>query len=140
DFVLVPELWGPTAKAIFENRTRAILKGYPGRLFSAALTPAGWRILTGTQDGREDERIARVWDPENECAVAILKGQSKRALHCASFSPDGRRIVTASLGGTVRVWDAASGQQIAIGHEHRSEVWRVSYGRDVQYTTAGREE
>jgi len=80
--VLVPELWGPAVKSIFENPTRAILKGYPGQLFAAALTPRGWRILTGTRDGREDERVARVWDASNECEIAILKGH----FHCASQS------------------------------------------------------
>ena len=30
----------------------------------------------------------------------------------AAFSPDGKRIVTASLDKTARVWDAATGQPI----------------------------
>ena len=41
-------------------------------------------------------------------------------LETASFSPDGKRIVTASEDKTARVWDAASGKPIGEplkGHE-----------------------
>ena len=31
----------------------------------------------------------------------------------ASFSPDGRLVVTASFDGTERVWDATTGQPVA---------------------------
>jgi WD40 repeat protein len=38
----------------------------------------------------------------------------------AAYSPDGSRIVTASSDGTARIWNAATGEEIAIlsGHEH----------------------
>jgi hypothetical protein len=45
---------------------------------------------------------------------------SEGPLASAGFSPDGTRIVTASSGGTARVWDAASGMPIGEplkGHE-----------------------
>ena len=35
-------------------------------------------------------------------------------MHSAAFSPDGTRIVTASADGTARLWDAASGAEIAV--------------------------
>ena len=40
-------------------------------------------------------------------------------MNSAAFSPDGARIVTASDDRTARVWDAATGQEIAAlrGHE-----------------------
>jgi WD40 repeat protein len=39
-------------------------------------------------------------------------------VHCAAFSPDGKRVVTASGDGTARVWDAATGARLAelVGH------------------------
>ena len=39
----------------------------------------------------------------------------------AAFSPDGKRIVTASWDKTARVWDAATGKPIGElrGHEER---------------------
>ncbi len=49
----------------------------------------------------------------------VLKGHTA-AVRSAAFSPDGKRIVTASFDTTARLWDAESGKQIGeplSGHE-----------------------
>ena len=49
----------------------------------------------------------------------------------AAFSPDGKRIVTASQDKTARVWDAESGKPIGEplkGHE--DEVWSAAFSPD----------
>jgi hypothetical protein len=52
---------------------------------------------------------------------AVLKGH-EHAVLSAAFSPDGTRVVTASSDNTARLWDAATGTEIAVlrgrGHEH----------------------
>jgi WD domain, G-beta repeat len=50
----------------------------------------------------------------------LLLGGDENAVNSAAFSPDGARIVTASGDNTARIWDAASGKEIAVlrGHEH----------------------
>ena len=44
----------------------------------------------------------------------------ERTVVFATFSPDGSRIVTASTDNTARIWNAATGEEIAVlqGHEH----------------------
>ena len=42
----------------------------------------------------------------------VLKGRTTAAVSSAAFSPDGKRIVTASDDNTARLWDAESGKQI----------------------------
>ena len=42
----------------------------------------------------------------------------------AAFSPDGQRIVTASVDKTARVWNAASGQLLATLEGHTDRVWQ----------------
>jgi len=44
--------------------------------------------------------------------VATLTGHQSLVLSCA-WSPDGRRIVSASRDGTLRIWDASTGIELA---------------------------
>jgi len=46
-----------------------------------------------------------VWDAKTGAEVLTLRGHTS-AVHSASFSPDGTRIVTAGGDRTARVWDA----------------------------------
>src|SRR5262249_51815175 len=43
-------------------------------------------------------------------------------LWAAVFSPDGRRIVTASIDGTAKVWDAATGGLLLTFHGHEIKL------------------
>jgi WD40 repeat protein len=52
------------------------------------------------------------------------------AVDSAAFSPDGRRIVSASRDKTVRVWDAASGAQIAVLRGHDDTVTSAAFSPD----------
>ena len=51
----------------------------------------------------------RDWSPWR--IERVLRGH-KRKIHSAAFSPDGRRIVTASEDGTVRVWEGETGREL----------------------------
>ena len=49
-----------------------------------------------------------------ETEMQALTGAWKNVIGSAAFSPDGRRIYTGDLDGTVRVWDTVSGHALDV--------------------------
>ena len=66
----------------------------------------------------EAEYALRKADMQNS---AILRGHTNE-VNSANFSPDGKRIVSASSDETVRIWDAETGQEITTLTGHTSSV------------------
>ncbi|MBR4678872.1 MAG: hypothetical protein IKO99_12800 [Bacteroidales bacterium] len=65
--------------------------------------------------------------------TAILRGHIAE-VHSASFSPDGRYIVSASLDGTIKIWDAKTGQHVEKPLEgHTAEVKSALFSPDGKY-------
>jgi len=67
------------------------LGGHNGRVTSAALSPDGQRVLTGSED-----RTARLWDA-NTCRE-LLTFPCRAEVEATVFSPDGRRLLIVSKG------------------------------------------
>ncbi len=51
-------------------------------------------------------------------------------VYCVKFSPDGHRLASAGKDGTVRLWDAASGQCLKVLRKHEGEVCSVAFSPD----------
>ena len=63
-----------------------------------------------------------------------------RASYSASFSPDGSRVVTASLDRTAKVWDAKSGAEVLTLKGHTDSVRSASFSPDgSRVVTASRD-
>ena len=69
----------------------------------------------------------RLADVESGTEVAVLKGG--RFVQSATFSPDGKRVVTAALDGA-RLWDVESGTEIAVLRGSTSPVWSAAFSPD----------
>ncbi|WP_242684326.1 TIR domain-containing protein, partial [Paraburkholderia hospita] len=70
--------------------------------------------------------------------IALLAHQGP--VGSAAFSPDGRRVVTASRDGTARVWDAATGKQIALLTGHQGAVHSAAFSPDGQRVVTASED
>jgi eukaryotic-like serine/threonine-protein kinase len=128
----VARLWdsGPDA-------TLPVLRGHTSYVYPVAYTADGRLIASGawelasTRDGRrlasrQYDGVVRLWDAATGEAVAVLpQGGIVRAL---ALSPDGKRLVT--MGDEtdgLRVWDVASGRQIATYKTAENRLWAVAY-------------
>ena len=78
-------------------------------LVTADFSPDGRLVVTVF--GNDRPFVERVWEVDSGREQASLRGHEGR-VHYARFSPDGRRIVTATQDRTFCVWDAASGQRL----------------------------
>ncbi len=111
------------------------LSGHTSGVRSAAFSLDGKRVVTGSWD-----YSARVWDAKTGAQLLLLKdttgpgnrgGQdTSRPVRCAVFSPDGKRILTASDDRIARVWDSTSGAALLRLIGHRQEVVGVAFSPD----------
>jgi WD40 repeat protein len=91
--------------------------------------PDGPRVVLRFNDRKKEEYFARVYD------VATGKALSPPLKHddwvnSAAYSPDGRRVVTASHDTTARVWDAVTGQALSPPLRHDHAVFHAAFSPD----------
>jgi WD40 repeat protein len=111
-------LWRIGARRAFPLVTRTAVR-------FLSMSPAG--SLAATVGA---ENAVRIWSTTTHRRVTSLQGHRGQILD-ASFSRDGKRIVTASQDDTVRVWDTASGRMIQQFWV-RADPYSVRFGRDAR--------
>jgi WD40 repeat protein/serine/threonine protein kinase len=76
------------------------LNGHTAEVTSLCFSPDSRRLVSGSRD----DQTVRIWDTATGQEVLTLKGETG----VVSFSPDGRRLGSHTLDGTVKVWDAGN--------------------------------
>ncbi|HEX7843031.1 MAG TPA: WD40 repeat domain-containing protein, partial [Kofleriaceae bacterium] len=80
----------------------ARLDSTQGQMWWAMFSPDGQRIVT------TDDRGARVWDARS--MIPLFPLPHGDIVHQAAFTSDGGQIVTAGTDGSIKIWDANTGQ------------------------------
>ncbi|XYI04151.1 WD40 repeat domain-containing protein [Sorangium sp. So ce1128] len=123
------------------------------RIVSAAFSPDGTRIVTAStmrqptsdpndpawKDYNAVVNTARVWGVDGSGPLVILPHDNKphdnklhdNQVNSVAYSPDGKRIVTASRDKTARVWSADGTQLYVIPHD--GEVTMAAFSPDGQH-------
>lgn len=88
----------------------------------AAFHPNGRQVLFAGGAGAG----ARLWDLERGVVVRRFEVHTP-GVTAAAFSPDGRRVATGDLAGTVRIWEVATGRAPLGFDDHRQRILCVGF-------------
>ena len=70
-----------------------------------------------------------VWDTVNGQAIFTLRGHTA-VTYDVAFSPDGKRLASASWDTTVMLWDTTTGLEVLTLRGHRGGVEGVAFSPD----------
>ena len=129
----IPETQYAYNYALAHLSERIVLAGHFYAVNSAAFSPDGKRIVTGSSDN-----TARLWDAETGKSIGEpLKGHESY-VYSVAFSPDGKLVATASFDKTARLWDAATGKPIGEPlRGHQGPVNSVAFSPDGRRIVTG---
>jgi WD40 repeat protein len=102
---------------------------FPDVLCPVAFSPDG-RTILGVRRIRARGYV-QLWDAETGRELQRT-GTHDGFIYTAVFSPDGKRIITASYDRTARIWDVETGRQIQRLVGHRDRVQCAVFSSDGQ--------
>jgi WD40 repeat protein/serine/threonine protein kinase len=117
------------------DREAAVLElGYV--VFGVAFDPGGCR-LTVCGSSSTARLFTFRGDAAGEVVGSVDLAAHPNAVYIVAFSPDGQRLASAGLDGTVRIWDAATGQALHVLEGHTGFVRCVAFSPDGTYLASG---
>ncbi|MBA2307065.1 WD40 repeat domain-containing protein, partial [Candidatus Dependentiae bacterium] len=113
---------GTTLHSNFE--LSKILKGHTKPARSAAFSPDGTTVLTGSPDW-----TACLWNVKTGQQLHTLQGH-RSIIHSVTYSPQGTSVLTGSYDATARLWDVKTGQPLHVLQGHTGVISSAVYSPD----------
>lgn len=110
---------------LYDTRTGEAIQNTPSLLLPHLLALSRNGYMLAARRGATVE----VWDLRAGRLLHVLQGHRSR-ISAAAFSPDGKRVVTASWDKTARVWDLATGRLLVSLPPQSRAVQFVAYSPD----------
>jgi WD40 repeat protein len=108
------------------------LTGLTDAAFSVAYSPDGERLAAAS------EQSILLWSTDSDAGGGTPMRIDAANVKQVIFSPDGHRLATASSDGTIQLWDASTGKQLAqvlVGHE--DSVNSIAFSPDGHRLASG---
>ncbi len=123
------KLWDPATGNLIRTLT-----GNPGDIQSVAFSPDGSQLISGGSeryDGKpkSPSDYLRLWNVQTGQMIRSFKGHTT-SVASATFSSNGRYVVSGSWDKTVRLWDSRNGRLMRTMRGHPSIVNSVAMSPD----------
>ncbi|MBA2306828.1 WD40 repeat domain-containing protein, partial [Candidatus Dependentiae bacterium] len=108
-----------------------VLEGHTDIVTSAAYSPDGNTVLTGSKD-----YTACLWDATTGKQLHLLTGHTDW-VYSVAYSPDSKTVLTGSMDKTACLWDVTTGKQLHTLKGHTDMVQSVAYSPDGKTILTG---
>ena len=118
----------------------SLVAGKEDFIWGPKFSPDGKRIVAPVNG--DDGMQLRVWDVQSGEKIATfgLGAGEGTYVQNVTWSPDGKRFVTANANGVVQMWDANTGKHLFDPPAHTNFVWQIVFSPDgTKIATASRD-
>jgi hypothetical protein len=133
-------LWQIVPDPNFNITETLYLNTHQFNLSSIAFSPDGSKFVSSGQNALTNANVnktwaAIVWDIQTVSQIAVLSGH-EGLIRDIAWSPDGSTIVTGSEDGTIRFWNASTGEQLGMIATERP-ISSIQYSNSGQFIAVG---
>ncbi|HNB52502.1 MAG TPA: TIR domain-containing protein, partial [Anaerolineales bacterium] len=114
--------------------TRLYQTTFEGEIVKLEYSPDGHWLAIAEQDDTKRNGYVEIWDSVYGNRVTSMEGVGK--ITDMVFTPDSRRLITASEDSTARVWDAETGEEI-YQLQHNGPVRAVAISQNGYWLATG---